>query len=140
MLYGKGAGQMPTASAVVADLVDVALGRAGITFAAMKTFSGRPERFPIADVLQFKTCYYLRFSVVDKPGVLATISGILGRYQISIASVIQHKAGENGTVPLVMMTHLAEEGNLQKALAEIKQLDTIKGHTKFLRVEEQEDS
>ncbi|KAB2831933.1 MAG: homoserine dehydrogenase, partial [Candidatus Brocadia sp.] len=140
MLYGKGAGQMPTASAVVADLVDVALGRAGITFTAMKTFSGSPDRFPIADVLQFKTCYYLRFSVVDKPGVLATISGILGRYQISIASVIQHKARENGNVPLVMMTHLAEEGNLQKALAEIKQLDTIKDHTKFLRVEEQEDS
>jgi homoserine dehydrogenase len=137
MLYGKGAGQMPTASAVVADLVDVALGRAGITFSAMKTFSGGSERFAIADVLQFKTCYYLRFSVVDKPGVLAKISGILGKYEISIASVIQHKAKENGNVPLVMMTHRAEEGNLQKALAEIQQLDTIKDDTKFLRVEEE---
>ena len=67
MLYGRGAGQMPTASAVVADLVDVALGRAGITFNAMKTFSGRCERAPIADILQIKTRYYLRFSVVDKP-------------------------------------------------------------------------
>jgi len=136
MLYGKGAGQMPTASAVVADLVDVALGRAGITFKAMKTFSGHCEYVPIADILQFKTRYYLRFSVVDKPGVLAKISGILGKYEISIASVIQHKAKENGNVPLVMMTHLAEEGNLQKALTEIKQLDVIKDHTKFLRVEE----
>lgn len=136
MLYGKGAGQMPTASAVVADLVDVALGRAGITFKAMKTFSGHCEYVSIANVQQFKTRYYLRFSVVDKPGVLAKISGILGKYEISIASVIQHKARENGNVPLVMMTHLAEEGNLQKALTEIKQLDVIKDHTKFLRVEE----
>ena len=136
MLYGKGAGQMPTASAVVADLVDVGLGRAGITFNAMKTFSGRCERVTIANILQIKTRYYLRFSVVDKPGVLAKISGILGKYEISIASVIQHKAKEDGNVPLVMMTHLAEEGNLQKALAEIKQLDVIKDHTKFLRVEE----
>lgn len=136
MLYGRGAGQMPTASAVVADLVDVALGRAGITFKAMKTFSGHCERVPIANMLQFKTRYYLRFSVTDKPGVLAKISGVLGKHEISIASVIQHKAGENGNVPLVMMTHLAEEGNLQKALAEIKQLDVIKDNTKFLRVEE----
>jgi len=136
MLYGRGAGQMPTASAVVADLVDVALGRAGITFHAMKTFSGGRENIPIADILKIKTRYYLRFSVVDKPGVLAKISGILGNYDISIASVIQHKARENGNVPLVMMTHLAEEGNLQKALAEIKRLDVIKDHTKFLRVEE----
>ena len=136
MLYGRGAGQMPTASAVVADLVDVALGRAGITFHAMKTFSGGCENIPIADILKIKTRYYLRFSVVDKPGVLAKISGILGNYEISIASVIQHKARENGNVPLVIMTHLAEEGNLQKALAEIKRLDVIKDHTKFLRVEE----
>ncbi len=136
MLYGRGAGQMPTASAVVADIVDVALGRAGTTFSAMKTFSGRCEHTPIADMLTIKTRYYLRFSVVDKPGVLAKISGILGNYEISIASVIQHKAGENGSVPLVIMTHLAEEGNLQKALAEIKRLDVIKDDTKLLRVEE----
>ncbi len=136
MLYGRGAGQMPTASAVVADLVDVALGRAGITFNAMKTFSGRGECIPIANIQQVKTRYYLRFSVIDKPGVLSRISGILGNYNISIASVIQHKARESGNVPLVIMTHLAEEGNLQKALAEIKRLDVIKDQTRFLRVEE----
>ena len=136
MLYGRGAGQMPTASAVVADLVDVALGRAGITFGAMKTFSGSGERAPISDIHQIKTRYYLRFSVTDKPGVLAKISGILGNYDISIASVIQHKAKETGIAPLVMLTHLAEEGNLQKALNGIKQLDVVKDDTKFIRVEE----
>ena len=61
MLYGRGAGQMPTASAVVADLVDVALGRAGITFQCHEDLSGRCERAPIADILQIKTRYYLRF-------------------------------------------------------------------------------
>lgn len=136
MLYGRGAGQMPTASAVVADLVDVGLGRASITFHAMKTFSGHCERISIANILQTRTRYYLRFTVVDEPGVLAKISGILGNYNISIASVIQHEIKENGIVPLIMMTHLAEEGNLQKALAEIKQLDIIKDSTRFLRVEE----
>ncbi len=136
MLYGRGAGQMPTASAVVADLVDVALGRAGITFHAMKPFSGTCERAPITDIHRIKTRYYLRFSVVDKPGVLAKICGILGNNDISIASVIQHKAKESSNVPLVMMTHLAEEGNLQKSLAEIKRLDVIKDHTRLLRVEE----
>jgi homoserine dehydrogenase len=136
MLYGKGAGEMPTASAVVADLVDVGLGRAGITFHAMKAFSGSCEYISIANILQIKTRYYLRFTVIDKPGVLAKIAGILGNYTISIASVIQHESKENGTVPLIMMTHAAEEGNLQKALAEIKQLDVIKDSTRFLRVEE----
>lgn len=136
MLYGKGAGEMPTASAVVADLVDVGLGRAGITFHAMKAFSGSCEYISIANILQIKTRYYLRFTVIDKPGVLAKIAGILGNYTISIASVIQHESKENGTVPLIMMTHAAEEGSLQKALAEIKRLDVIKDSTRFLRVEE----
>ena len=136
MLYGRGAGQMPTASAVVADLVDVALGRAGITFAAMKTFSRHCERVQIADILQVKTRYYLRFSVVDKPGVLAKISGSLGDNEISIASVIQHKVKGDGNVPLVIMTHVAEEGKLRKALSEITKLDVVKDQTRLLRVEE----
>ena len=136
MLYGRGAGQMPTASAVVADLVDVALGRAGITFAAMKTFSRHCEHVQIADILQVKTRYYLRFSVVDKPGVLAKISGSLGDNEISIASVIQHKVKGDGNVPLVIMTHVAEEGKLRKALSEITKLDVVKDQTRLLRVEE----
>ncbi|MDR4507950.1 MAG: homoserine dehydrogenase [Candidatus Brocadiaceae bacterium] len=136
MFYGRGAGEMPTASAVVADLVDVALGRAGITFQAVKVFSGNCEAIPVTDMLKNKMRYYLRFSVIDKPGVLANISGILGKHEISIASVIQHEAKDCDTVPLVMLTHLAEEGNLHKALAEIKGLEVVKDTTKLLRVEE----
>ncbi|MCF6148339.1 MAG: homoserine dehydrogenase [Candidatus Kuenenia sp.] len=136
MIYGRGAGEMPTASAVVADIVDVALGRANITFNTMKIFSGQCERVSVADMKEIKTRYYLRFSVIDKPGVLAKISGILGNHEISIASVIQRQAKEKGHVPLILMTHVAEEGNLLNALSEIKQLDVVKDQTRFLRVEE----
>ncbi len=138
MLYGQGAGQMSTASAVVSDVVDVALGRAKLTFDSIKTLSGICEKTSVLDISMIKTRYYLRYSVIDKPGVLAKITGILGNHDISIASVIQQEARENKLVPLVMMTHLAEEGNLQKAILEINNLDVVKGKTKFLRVEETE--
>ncbi len=138
MLYGQGAGQMSTASAVVSDVVDVALGRAKLTFDSIKTLSGTCEKTSVLDISMIKTRYYLRYSVIDKPGVLAKITGILGNHDISIASVIQQEARENKLVPLVMMTHLAEEGNLQKAILEINNLDVVKGKTKFLRVEETE--
>lgn len=138
MLYGQGAGQMSTASAVVSDVVDVALGRAKLTFDSIKTLSGICEKTSVLDISMIKTRYYLRYSVIDKPGVLAKITGILGNHDISIASVIQQEARENKLVPLVMMTHLAEEGNLQKAILEINNLDVVKGKTRFLRVEETE--
>ncbi|GJQ58703.1 MAG: homoserine dehydrogenase [Candidatus Scalindua sp. AMX11] len=136
MLYGQGAGKMPTASAVVADIVDVSLGRAKITFESIKPFSGNCKKINVLDISMIKTRYYLRFSVIDKPGVLASITGILGNHNISISSVIQQDSKENELVPLVMMTHLAEEGNLQKAIIEIDDLDVVKGKTAFLRVEE----
>lgn len=139
MLYGQGAGKMPTASAVVADIVDVSLGRAKITFESIKPFSGNCKKMSVLDISMIKTRYYLRFSVIDKPGVLAAITGILGNHNISISSVIQQDSRKNELVPLVMMTHLAEEGNLQKAIIEINNLDVVKGKTKFLRVEEDEN-
>jgi len=138
MLYGQGAGQMPTAGAVVSDIIDVALGRSKLTFGSIKPLSGNCERIDVLNISTIKTRYYLRYSVIDKPGVLAKITGILGNHNISIASVIQKETKENELVPLVMMTHLAEEGNLQKALLEINNLDIVKGKTRFLRVEEAE--
>jgi homoserine dehydrogenase len=129
---------MPTASAIVSDIIDVALGRAKLTFGSIKSHSGACEKIKILDISNVKTCYYLRFSVIDKPAVLAKITGILGNHNISIASVIQKGAQENELVPLVIMTHLAEEGNLQKALLEISDLDVVQGKTRFLRVEETE--
>lgn len=136
MLYGQGAGQMPTANAVVSDLIDVALGRANLTFDSIKSLSGSCEKANILDISKIKTRYYLRYSVIDKPGVLAKITSVLGKHDISIASVIQKETKENEMIPLVMMTHLAEEGNLQRALLEINTLDVVKEKTRFLRVEE----
>ncbi|MDR4499023.1 MAG: homoserine dehydrogenase [Candidatus Scalindua sp.] len=136
MLYGQGAGQMPTASAIVSDLVDVSLGRAKITFQSIKPLSGNCKKINVLDISMIKTRYYLRYSVIDKPGVLASITGILGNHNISISSVIQQDSRENELVPLVMMTHVAEEGNLQRALIEINNLDVVKEKTRFLRVEE----
>jgi homoserine dehydrogenase len=138
MLYGQGAGQMPTASAVVSDLVDVALGRAKLTFDSIKPLSGNCKKANVLDISKIKTRYYLRYSITDKPGVLAKITSVLGNHNISIASVIQKETKENELVPLIMMTHLAEEGNLQNALLEINNLDVVKGKTRFLRVEETE--
>ena len=123
--HGLGAGQMPTASAVVADMIDVAVGRTGITFRTLNLWSQGEARVQLLDHNRLHGRYYLRFTVEDRPGVLAEIAGVLGRHQISIASVIQHEPSGDGasrTVPLVIMTYQAQEGAIQQALAEIDRL------------------
>jgi homoserine dehydrogenase len=134
--HGLGAGQMPTASAVVSDVVDTILGRMAITFKTLNLWSDGREaliqpRNP-ADVLGR---YYLRFNVDDRPGVMADIAGILGKHQISIASLIQHEnAAESRSVPLVIMTHSAPEGAMQKALEAIEVLASVHPGTVRMRV------
>jgi homoserine dehydrogenase len=81
------------------------------------------------------TPYYLRFTAVDQPGVLSRVAGILGDCNISIASVIQKGRRVKGTVPIVMMTHEAQERNVRRALREIDRLHVIKGKTGVIRVE-----
>ena len=85
---------------------------------------------------QIVTSYYLRFTVKDQPGVLSQISGILGKYEISIESMIQPHRHEAEAVPIVFMTHEAEERNVAAALAEINQLDAIQEETLLIRIEE----
>jgi homoserine dehydrogenase len=123
LYYGPGAGQMPTASAVVADLIDLALGRAPRTFAALRLWSaGGPGLRPAGGV---RTRFYLRLLVADRPGVLAEVAHALAEQEISIASVIQHEAiedGEGATVPLVIMTHTAATDRFRAALAAIDRL------------------
>jgi homoserine dehydrogenase len=134
--HGLGAGQMPTASAVVSDIVDTILGRMAITFKTLNLWSDGREaliqpRNP-ADVLGR---FYLRFNVDDRPGVMADIAGILGKYQISIASVIQHENEEESrSVPLVIMTHAAPEGAMQDALQAIGVLSSVHPGTVRMRV------
>lgn len=125
---GLGAGQNPTASAVVADLIDTVLGRMAITFRTLDLWSDRREA-PVAvrDPAEVPGRFYFRFNVDDRPGVLAEIAGVLGRHEISIASVIQHETAEgtDGVVPLVIMTHSATEGAVSEALDTIDRLPCI---------------
>jgi homoserine dehydrogenase len=135
MLYGRGAGRQPTSSAVLADVVDIALGRAQVTFENLDTFSDGSAPVPLLDIREIMCRYFLRFTVVDRAGVLAKIAGIMGRQKISIASVVQPERRNGNTVPLIMMTHKANEGAMRKALAEIDRLDVVRGKSRFLRVE-----
>lgn len=138
MLYGKGAGEMPTASAVVADIVDISRNLVSGTGQRVPPFSylhlgKRVEVKPMEDVI---TRYYMRFTAQDKPGVLAKIAGVLAKRDISIASVIQKGRRELGNVPVVMMTHEALERDVRLALEEIGRLDVIGAKTVSIRVED----
>jgi len=134
--HGQGAGQMPTASAVVADLIDSATGRAAITFERLELWSCRDNAVTPCDHTAVKSRYYLRFNVDDSPRVLAQIAGILGNHEISIASVIQHEGpeSEHRIVPLVIMTHRTTEGAAEKAIEEINLLPCLQGAGVCMRV------
>jgi homoserine dehydrogenase len=136
--HGQGAGQMPTASAVTADILSTALGRTGITFRTLRLWApDRPAVVPLRDPAAITSRYYLRLNVEDRPGVLAEIAGILGAHQVSIASVIQHETEEPGDhpmVPLVIMTHAAPAGKLNEALKQIERLSCVEPRVVRMRV------
>lgn len=135
LYYGQGAGQQPAASAVVSDIVDLALkAKEDISKgAASLVYPGKIKA--IRKIEEIKTRYYIRFMVIDRPGVLAKISGILGGYKISIVSVTQKERREAQVVPIVMMTHEAKEKALREALREIDKLSVVKEKTVAIRVE-----
>jgi homoserine dehydrogenase len=134
--HGLGAGQMPTASAVVADLIDTVVGRTAITFRTLELWSQRPARVAPRDFGMAASRFYLRFDVDDHPGVLSEITGVLGRHGISIASVIQHEPSDEGAgvVPLVIMTHVTTQGAVARAVAEIDKLKSVRGRSVRIRV------
>jgi homoserine dehydrogenase len=136
LYYGKGAGDMPTGSAVVSDISDIARNiRAGAAD-RMQSFdiSGR-SGLNVKKMEDVSTCYYLRMSAIDKPGVLSKISGILGDNNISIESMIQKGRKKEKAVSMVLMTHEAREKDMMKALKEIKKLRVVSGKPLYLRVE-----
>jgi homoserine dehydrogenase len=139
LFYGQGAGQMPTGSAVVSDLVE--LGRnllvqaKGHRVPSLSYQEFAIEKNPLKKIEEVVMPYYMRFSALDRPGVLSKISGILGKNDISIVSVIQKGRRIKGSVPVVMMTHEAKEKNVHRALKEINRLGVILGKTMFIRVE-----
>ena len=139
--HGLGAGQMPTASAVVADLIDTAVGRTPITFQTLEYFSSdHPPRVLLRDADTLTGRHYFRLHVANSPGTLAAIAGVLQTHQISIASVIQHDRVTDGPqpdpVPLVIMTHEASEGATIKATKEIEALGAVTGPVVRLRVKD----
>jgi homoserine dehydrogenase len=141
MFYGKGAGMMPTGSAVVGDLIEIARdlvqGRAGrVPPSGWPNDGRRPLR--IRPMEEIQSLYYLRFMALDQPGVLSQISGVLGRHNISIASVLQKGRRAGGPVPVVMMTHRAVERDVRLALAEIGEFPSIAEKTVSIRVEDEE--
>lgn len=137
IFYGKGAGMMAAAGAVVADLVDLAL-ELGDRKQPKVLAIPSEKKIPIRKMGDVETRYYIRLQAIDQPGVLANIAGILGANHISIASVIQKERMEEKVVPIVMMTHEAKESSLCKAMAEIDKLKAIKGKSVIIRIESKE--
>ena len=135
--HGQGAGQMPTASAVVADILDTVVGRSQITFNNLELWSESNRPISMADANHTVDRYYLRMQVIDKPGVMAEITGILGNNGVSIASIIQHKR-ENGssseTVPLVIMSHETTHGSIIQSVSEFTQSDNIESQAVVYKV------
>jgi homoserine dehydrogenase len=140
LFYGRGAGALPTASAVVGDLIDVVVGRAALTFGALNLWPEAAPAARLAPADQVRSRFYLRFTIADRPGVLAALAQILGAHGISIASVIQHDPGDDAPpdapVALVIMTHLAVEASLMASMAEIDGMDVVYAPSVCLRVED----
>ena len=130
MLYGPGAGMMPTASAVVGDCLDIMENMKRPNIYGPKD----TEVQEIKDIEDICSKYYLRLTVLDKPGVLHAISGILSKYDISLESVNQRRKDEGKEVPIFMVTHEALEKNIRNAVKEIDDLDLVKEETLFIRV------
>lgn len=140
LFYGKGAGSLPAGSAVVSDLIEISRNlRAGSSRRVPVTSFLREKRIPlrIRSMEEIRGLYYLRFMVMDRPGVLSAISGVLGTHNISISSVIQKARSPVGPVPVVMMTHEATERDVRAALTEINQLPFVSEKTALMRVEGQ---
>jgi len=140
LFYGQGAGMMPTGSAVVGDLVELSRNILKGTGERVPTLSFQPacmKGIKVKDIEDIVRPYYMRFSAVDRPGVLSKIAGVLGKNDISIASVIQKGRQISGAVPVVMMTHEARERNVRRALREIDEMDVILDKTMLIRVEDE---
>ena len=134
--HGQGAGQMPTASAVVADLIDTAVGRTGITFKTLELWSDQAPAVDVASHGDLEGSFYLRFNVAHQPTVLAQIAGILGECGISIASVYQHNTdlAQANSVPIVIVTERAPESAAENAVQQIRNLDCVHAPAERLRI------
>lgn len=135
LFYGRGAGMMPTASAVLADIVDVALGNSKTIFNHLRLRPRSETRALIEPIDDVVTRFYIRVMAKDNPGVVARYGGILGDHNISISGALQHEGtGPGNTVPVVITTHRTQEKNMAAALAELAKLDIISGKPVCVRI------
>jgi len=138
MYYGRGAGASPTGSAVVSDVISIL---SGATEKFFNTYQIWRDLLPEAEMLPSglgEEKFYVRFDVIDRPGVLAKVTAIFARHNISIASVVQKKVEKDGhAIPIVIITHLALEGDIAEALKEINALDELSGNTVCIRIMEE---
>jgi homoserine dehydrogenase len=139
LYYGAGAGALPTASAVVADLVDVTRALTTDSNNRVPHLAFQPDELsdmPVLSMDQVRTAYYLRITALDQPGVMARIAGILGEEGISIEAIAQKEPAEGDThVPLIMLSHRVREGLMDQAIGRIEALDAVKGEVVRIRVE-----
>ncbi len=139
LYQGPGAGMMPTASSVVGDLIDLAVGRAQRTFAAARLWSREGRGFTVEPAERVRSRFYLRLLVLDRPGTLADVCRVLADQGISISSVIQHEAQEGHpeqTVPLVIMTHTAETGKFRAAVTHLDRLPGVAAPAVYYSVDD----
>lgn len=138
MIDGQGAGGKPTASAVVADIIELNRNIQSQNEINLEPTGYLPKYLEVAkpkDISDLKTCYYIRFSALDKPKVLAHITQVLGKYNISILHLYQHGEKEEQAIPIIVFTHMASERDIRAALKEIDSMDFITQMTKIIRIE-----
>lgn len=133
MFYGRGAGMMPTASAVVADIIEIAMGNSKNLFDGRKIKPRDETSLDTIDNLQSR--FYIRLMVKDKPGVVAKYAKVLGEHQISICGVLQHEGvGPDNTVPVVITTNPTIQKNMTAALEEVEQLGIVSAKAVCIRI------
>jgi homoserine dehydrogenase len=135
MFYGRGAGMMPTASAVVADIIDVAMGNSGTSFRQL-ILKPRVEVEPlIKEIDEIESRFYIRVMAKDEPGVVASYGRILGDHRISISGALQHEGtGPDNTVPVVITTHTTQQKNMTAALNDLAKEDVFSGSPVCIRI------
>ncbi|HMK35294.1 MAG TPA: homoserine dehydrogenase [Desulfomonilaceae bacterium] len=140
LFYGRGAGKEPTASAVIGDIIETARNVAAGDAGRVPPL-GYPENWKapggVMDIKEIMTNYYLRVQAMDRPGVLSKIAGIMAEHSISIHSVVQKRRHSSGTVPVVFLTHIAREADIQDACGKISRLDAVEGPLKIIRIEDE---
>ena len=134
MYYGRGAGRMPTASAVVSDVINVASTWYPRAFSAMNLWCNGQNAAELEDADDLMSRFYLRMSALDKPGVVAQVSRILGDAEISLSELLQHEVAADQFVPVVIVTHKARQGAVMGALNAIEQLESIQGPPVCIRI------